>query len=77
MARKLNTFVTAHERDDKGELTGQSGTFGPDDTLPGWAAKAITNPDVWEGSEESEKATAEQPPKAPARGRQPASDTTK
>jgi hypothetical protein len=56
MARKLKTFVTAHERDDKGELTGVSGTFGPDDDLSkpenSWVEKAITNPDVWDDGED-------------------------
>lgn len=42
---KLNTFVHVVEVDDQGAI--QSGTFGPDDELPDWAAKAITNPDVW------------------------------
>ncbi|GIF14792.1 hypothetical protein [Actinoplanes teichomyceticus] len=68
MARKLRTFVTVHERDDKGELTGQSGTFGPADKLPDWAAKAITNPDVWDGEESDEPAR----PSAPAPGAVPA-----
>lgn len=51
MARKLNTFVHAVERDDKGNTT-NSQVFGPNDTVPGWARKAITNPHVWEGDDE-------------------------
>lgn len=47
MARKLNTYVHAHAVDDKGNV--QSQVFGPDDDVPAWARKAITNPDVWEG----------------------------
>jgi hypothetical protein len=57
MARTLKTFVTVHRRDDQGELTGESGTFGPKDDpkdeLPGWARTAITNPDVWDGADDS------------------------
>ncbi|MEG9248012.1 hypothetical protein V6S67_07935 [Arthrobacter sp. Soc17.1.1.1] len=40
MTGKLNTFVHVH-RD------GESKAFGPDDTIPGWAAKLVTNPAVW------------------------------
>jgi hypothetical protein len=61
MARKLNTFVTVHRRDNQGELTGESGTFGPDDKLPDWAAKAIKNPDVWEGSDDLDEQVAASP----------------
>jgi hypothetical protein len=49
MAKKLNTYVHAVQRDDQGNVT-NSGVFGPDDDLSGdnaWATKAITNPDVW------------------------------
>lgn len=50
MAKKLNTYVHAVERNDKGEITNQ-GQFGPDDDLSkpenAWVEKAITNPDVW------------------------------
>jgi hypothetical protein len=38
---KLNTYVHVHDKD------GISHAFGPDDTVPEWAEKAITNPDVW------------------------------
>jgi hypothetical protein len=51
--RKLTTFVHAVEVDDKGQQTGKSGTFGPGDELPDWAAKSITNPDVWDSPEET------------------------
>lgn len=57
MARTLNTYVTVHRRDDKGEMTGESGTFGPKDALPDWARQGITNPHVWDGADE--KAAAE------------------
>jgi len=53
MARKLSTFVTVHERNDEGEPTGRSETYGPNDTLPAWAEKAITNPDVWADAEQA------------------------
>lgn len=51
MAKKLNTYVTVQRRDDDGNLTGETATFGPGDKLPDWAAKSITNPDVWEGGD--------------------------
>lgn len=40
MAR-LAAYV--HVTDDKGEPF----VFGPDDKIPGWAEKAITNPKAW------------------------------
>ncbi|MEU7787667.1 hypothetical protein [Amycolatopsis sp. NPDC049159] len=46
MAR-LNTFVHVVATADDGAQ--QSGTFGPADEVPAWAAAAITNPDVWDG----------------------------
>lgn len=46
MAKKLNTNVTVHNLD-----TGESGTFGPDDELPSWAADLITNEDVYDDTE--------------------------
>jgi hypothetical protein len=49
--RKLNTFVHAHTVDDTGNI--QSQTFGPDDKVPAWAQKAITNPDVWDGEDDT------------------------
>jgi len=39
---KLATFV--HVLDENG----QSHTFGPEDDIPKWAEKAITNPNAWE-----------------------------
>jgi hypothetical protein len=62
----LNTFVHAVELDDKGQQTGKAGTFGPNDDVPGWAVKSITNPDVWQHEDDQ----AEEP--APARGRRTA-----
>jgi hypothetical protein len=49
---KLNTYVHVHDKD------GISHAFGPDDTVPGWAEKAITNPDVW-AEAPAEEETAE------------------
>lgn len=45
MAR-LNIFVHVVELEDDGAV-GRSGTFGPDDELPDWAVRAISNSDVW------------------------------
>ena len=39
--KKLAYFVTVV--DDNGDQH----TYGPEDTVPGWAAKAITNPSAW------------------------------
>lgn len=63
MSRKLNTsvhVVALSDPDARGnrEVTNQ-GVFGPDDDLPGWAEKAITNPDVWADSSEDGPAQAE------------------
>lgn len=52
---KLNTYVHVHDED------GISHAFGPDDTVPEWAEKAITNPDVWAEKPESEEAGDEFP----------------
>ena len=46
---KLNTYVHVHDKD------GVSHAFGPDDTVPAWAEKAITNPDVWAEKPESDE----------------------
>lgn len=48
--RTLNTYVHA-----VGEHDGQSMSqvFGPGDEVPGWARKAITNPDVWDGEDDA------------------------
>lgn len=56
--KKLNTYVHVVETDADGKprVDGRSGTFGPDDDLPGWAEKSITNPDVFAG--EGSTATA-------------------
>ncbi|MEU4570837.1 hypothetical protein [Micromonospora sp. NPDC023956] len=68
MAKKLRMFVTVHERDGDGNPTGRSGTFGPDDSLPGWAQAGITNPDVWEDGPAAEPG----PPRPSAGGDDPA-----
>lgn len=50
---KLNSYV--HVFDDEGNRF----VFGPDDQVPAWAQKAITNKGVWEGSENAdERATS-------------------
>lgn len=52
---KLNTYVHVHDVD------GVSHAFGPDDTLPEWAADLITNPDVWEEAPEKSDESDELP----------------
>lgn len=41
---KLNTHVTVHDENYAPH------TFGPADELPDWAARKITNPNVWDGN---------------------------
>ena len=59
MAR-LAVFV--HVADKNGEVH----AFGPDDDVPAWAAKAITNPDAWEDAPEAPKTPAKKAAKATA-----------
>lgn len=54
MAKKLAYYV--HVDDDQGEPH----TFGPDDKVPGWAVKKITNPSAW-ADEAGADATAADP----------------
>lgn len=70
MGWRLSTYVHAVARDDAGQLTGQSATFGPGDALPDWAVAAISNPDVW--AERGDSPDPEPEPKAPAAPVQPA-----
>lgn len=64
MARKLTIHVHAVERLEDGSY-GRSQSFGPGDEVPDWARAVITNPDVWEGEEdtspEPEPTTVERP----------------
>jgi hypothetical protein len=55
---KLNTYVHATATGPDGVQL--SGTFGPADDLPDWAAAAISNPDVWDGDPPA--AAAAEPP---------------
>ena len=55
MVKKLIT--TVHVADDNGTMH----VFGPGDEVPGWAEKAITNPDVWEGDGGDEAVTFSDP----------------
>lgn len=48
MARKLTSTVYLTAED--GSVT----SYGPGDTVPADVAKRITNPDVWEGSDDAE-----------------------
>lgn len=57
MAKKLNTHVHAHrvEKDEQGRsFIAETREFGPDDELPDWAVKSITNPNVWAESDEDD-----------------------
>jgi hypothetical protein len=49
--RKLNTYVHAVGEGADGETLSQ--VFGPDDEVPSWAQKAITNPDVWDSPDDA------------------------
>ena len=57
MSRQL--VGTVHVQDEDGT----DHAFGPDDTVPGWAAKKITNPLAWEG--EDDEPDEPEPAKAP------------
>lgn len=50
MAKQLITTVHVIERDEADNEV-RRGVFGPGDTVPDWAVKAITNPYVWEGAD--------------------------
>lgn len=58
---KLNTWVHVHrmETDSQGRLyVAETQAFGPGDTLPAWAVKAVTNPKVWaDGAPAAESAS--------------------
>jgi hypothetical protein len=63
---KLNTHVTVHDEN------GAPFTFGPDVELPEWAARKISNPNVWDGDapvfeEEPEEEIDEADENEPAR----------
>lgn len=73
MAKKLNTYVHVIGRDNDGNQT-NAGVFGPDDTVPEWAAKAITNPDVWAEDPTGDSHTETPPAAAPAAGPGPAGE---
>lgn len=67
---KLNTYVHATATGPDGVQL--SGTFGPGDDLPDWAAAAITNPDVWDGdppARPAEPAAADGPVEPPRSGK--------
>lgn len=57
MARRLAAFVHLH--DENGVVC----SYGPDDTVPAWAAEQITNPAAWSG--EDDETSAEPNPAAP------------
>lgn len=60
MAKKLNANV--HVQDDDGDMH----VFGPDDTVPAWARKKITNKSVWEGEDDDEPASPAKTPRGAA-----------
>lgn len=64
MARKLNTNVHAVATDKDGNLLSQ--VFGPDDDVPAWARKAITNPKVWDGDADDSDEDSDAPLERPA-----------
>lgn len=70
--KTLNTYVHVIGVDDDGQH--QSKVFGPEDSLPDWARKAIDNPKVWDGEDDAAPAAksadpVKQPPrKGPGSG---------
>lgn len=74
MARRLASYVNVTDPE-----TGAAATFGPDDELPEWAEKVITNPKAWEAAEPTpeeslEKSVEYQPETEPGASRK-AEDT--
>lgn len=65
---KLNTYVHVHDKD------GISHAFGPEDTVPEWAEKAITNPDVWAEAPAAEESEGGEPESANSEGSEPETD---
>lgn len=65
--RALNAYVAVTKKD------GTAVWFGPGDTPPKWAATQITNPDVWEGEDES-RSTTKAAPQAPVGDENPGTD---
>ena len=65
MGRRLRTFVHVQDKQH------QAHVFGPDDELPGWAAKRITNPKAWEDDGQGDEQDAE--PAEPTDGEPPRS----
>jgi hypothetical protein len=64
MAGRLRTFVHVHH-------DGGPTVFGPDDEVPAWAEKLITNPDAW--AESSSQQSQDEAPKRRSPGRPPSS----
>lgn len=58
MGSKLAAFVHVHDEN------GETHVFGPEDSVPGWARKAITNPAAWAaGDDEDGDAAPSRPAK--------------
>ncbi len=51
------------DKDGKALEGGRSGSFGPEDALPDWAEKSISNEDVFEDSQSKDGDTADAPQK--------------
>ena len=51
-AKRLKTFVHVHETDEDGNVL-RTEVFGPDDTLPAWAKKAV-GAHVWDDGEDED-----------------------
>lgn len=54
MARRLASYVNVTDPE-----TGAAATFGPDDEVPEWAEKVITNPKAWAADEPSPEVSLE------------------
>jgi hypothetical protein len=68
MAKK-ELVTTVHVADDDGVYH----AFGPGDDVPAWAVKAISNPKVWAGGDESEAAPEAKPTGSAGAVKRPAS----
>lgn len=66
MADNTKLAYHVHVVDDNGDIK----VFGPDDTVPAWARKKITNPSAWADTD-SDAATADEPDAEPDENEDP------
>lgn len=62
MGGRLNAYVHVANAD------GAAHVFGPEDKVPGWAAKLITNASAWAEEPEGQQSSSPEPPATPDPG---------